>query len=251
MLQITNTQNEIKLDDTTNIGKNKMSIRVIIVDKQKFFKEGLSKSLKVLEGEPARLINIIDTEAPTIIMMEIENRLQYRLELCRNIVRRHPGTSVIILTDHPTNEELNEVAKSGAAAYLKKDCTIEEMTKNLKQVCLGIYPINDSLSSLPPPESKEIADQLKNILQIGKKVENGYLSLSPRQKIIIEHVARGRSNKQIARALNISEQTIKNQLSSIFLKLGTKNRAQAVVMSIISGFVPSKEVLPPMKMFYE
>lgn len=151
MLQITNTQNEIKLGDNNNLGKTKMSIRVIIVDKQKFFQEGLSKSLKVLECEPARLMTIFDTEAPTIIMMEIENRVQYRLELCRKIVRRHPGTSVVILTDHPTNEEFNEVAKSGAAAYLKKDCTIEEMTKNLKQVWLGKYPINDSLSSLPPP----------------------------------------------------------------------------------------------------
>lgn len=243
MSQMTDAQNAIRANNPVNLEKTKKTIKVVIVDKQKFFHEGLNKSLKVLECEPAYLMTIVDTEAPAVVMIEIKHQSQHQLEICRKIVRRYPGTSVIIITDNPNNEEFNEVLKSGAAAYLRKNCTIEQLAKTLRQVCLGEYPINDSLSLLFSSDSEETIDQLRNMLQMGKEIKNGYLSLSPRQKKVIDHVARGESNKQIAKALNVSEQTIKNQLTSIFQKLGTKNRAQAVVLAIISGFVPGKEVL--------
>jgi len=103
MLKITDAQNAIRPDGPTNPEKTKKCIRAIIVDRQKFFREGLSKSLKVLECEPAYLMTIVDTEAPTVIMMEIEYRSQYRLELCRKIVRRYPGMLAISKMRHSFN----------------------------------------------------------------------------------------------------------------------------------------------------
>jgi DNA-binding NarL/FixJ family response regulator len=216
-------------------------IEITLVDKQIFFRNGLYRALEVLECDLAGVMAVVRDRAPDVILLDIDYPLLSGLELCRKIVRCLPSTSVVMLAHNPTAEELVEAIRSGAAAYLSKNTTTEELAKTIKQVCLGEYPINETIATLPHA-AKQRSQQFQDMVAMGRPGQSQGTRLSPRELKVIEYLANGTTNKEIAQILAISEQTVKNHVSSILRKMNARDRAHAAALAIWSGWLAYKDL---------
>ena len=221
-------------------------IKVMIIDKQAFFRAGVRQLLsqqsdfKILDCDPAQEpLELIEVDSPDVALLDIDFPALSGLELSRKIARRHPNTRVVILSPNHNDEELFEVIKTGAVSYLNKNTTVEELVSIIKRACGGEYPINDSLIARPKV-AEHILKRFKDIISMGKTMETITAPVTHRETQILNYIAEGSSNKQIARILEISEQTIKNHVSSILRKLNAYDRAHAVALAIRNGWISAE-----------
>ena len=222
-------------------------IIVMIVDKQAFFRVGVRQALsqqsdfEILDGDPNDdLLGTIEAGSPDALLLDIDFPSLSGLKLGRKIVRRCPNIRLIMLTPNLDNGELFETIKTGAVAYLNKNTTTEELASTIRQACHGAYPINDSLLARPKV-AEHVLRQFQEIITMGKTMETITAPLTHRETQILNYIADGNSNKQIAHILEISEQTIKNHVSSILRKLNANDRAHAAVLAIRRGWISAEE----------
>jgi len=221
-------------------------IAVVIIDRQAFFRSGVRQALseragfRVLEGAPSdESLDIIEAESPDVVLLDINYPALSGLELGRKIARRYPNSKVVMLSPNSSDDELFEVIKTGAVAYINKNTTTEELVSVIKRACLGEYPINDSLITRPAV-AEHVLRQFRDIVSAGRVMETVTAPLTYRETQILNYVAQGNSNKQIAHILEISEQTIKNHVSSILRKLNANDRAHAVALAMRNGWIPAE-----------
>ena len=221
-------------------------ITVAIIDKQAFFRSGVRQALseqagfRVLEGAPNdESLDMIEVESPDIVLLDINFPALSGLELGRKIARRYPNSKVVMLSPNYNDDELFEVIKTGAVAYLNKNTTTEELVSMINRACHGEYPINDSLITRPVV-AEHVLRQFRDIVSAGKVMETVTAPLTYRETQILNYIAQGNSNKQIAHILEISEQTIKNHVSSILRKLNANDRAHAVALAMRNGWIPAE-----------
>ncbi len=221
-------------------------ITVLTIDKQAFFRAGVCQALsqqsdfKILDCDPSQeSLDLIESNSPDVILLDIDFPTLSGLELSRNIARRHPSTRVVILSPNQDDEELFEVIKTGAVAYLNKNTTTEELVSIIRRACDGEYPINNSLIARPKV-AEHVLKQFQDIVSMGKAMETITAPLTHRETQILDYISQGNSNKQIARILGISEQTIKNHVSSILRKLNANDRAHAVALAIRNGWISAE-----------
>ena len=221
-------------------------ITVLIIDKQGFFRAGVCHALskqsdfKILDCEPSEeSLELIEVNSPDVVLLDIDFPNLSGLELSKRIARRHPNTRIVILSPNHDDEELFEVIKTGAVAYLDKNSTTEELVSIIRRACNGEYPINNSLIARPKV-AEHVLKQFQDIVSMGKAMETITAPLSRRERQILDYVAQGNSNKRIARILGISEQTIKNHVSSILRKLNANDRAHAVALAIRNGWISAE-----------
>jgi two-component system response regulator DegU len=222
-------------------------IKVLIIDRQSFFRAGARQALssqpdlELLDSAPGEeLMGLIETSFPSVVLLDIDFPSLAGLELCRRIVRYYPSIRVIMLTPNPNDEQLFEVIKTGAVAYLDKNTTGEELAERIKQAFRGEYPINDSLTARPKV-AEHVLRQFQSMVSMGRSMETVAAPLTVRERQILSYIAEGNSNKQIAHILQISEQTIKNHVSAILRKLNANDRAHAVVLAIRQGLISAEE----------
>jgi len=222
-------------------------IIVMIVDKQAFFRVGVRQILSqqpdftILDCDPNDdLIGIIEADCPHVLLLDIDFPSLSGLELGRRIIRRYPNIRLLMLSPNLDNGELFEVIKTGAVAYLNKNTTAEELNSTIRQSYRGEYPINDNLLARPKV-AEHVLRQFQDIVSMGKTMETITAPLTHRETQILNYIADGNSNKQIARILEISEQTIKNHVSSILRKLNANDRAHAAVLAIRHGWISAEE----------
>jgi len=221
-------------------------ITIMIIDKQAFFRAGMRQALskqsdfKILDCDPAQEpLELIEADSPDVALLDIDFPALSGLELSRKIARRHPSTRVVMLSPNHNDEELFEVIKTGAVAYLNKNTTVEELVSIIRRAGGGEYPINDSLIARPKV-AEHVLKQFQDIVSMGKTMETLTAPLTHRETQILNYISEGNSNKQIARILEISEQTIKNHVSSILRKLNANDRAHAVALAIRNGWISAE-----------
>ena len=222
-------------------------IVVTIVDKQALFRVGVCHALsqqpdfEVFDSAPNQNpMALIEANSPNVLLLDIDYPSLRGLELARKIALHCPTTKVIMLTSNPDDKQLFEIIKTGAVAYLDKSITAEELTKTIRQVSRGEYPINDSILARPKI-AKHVLRQFQSIpSNNGKTMEAIVAPLTPRETQILNYIADGNSNKQIAHILQISEQTIKNHVSNILRKLNANDRAHAVALAIRNGWISTE-----------
>ncbi len=224
---------------------------VMIVDKQALFRIGVCHALsqqpdfEVFDSAPnENPIALIETTPPNVLLLDIDYPSLSGLELAREITLHYPTTKVIILTYKPDDKQLFEIIKAGAVDYLDKSITAKELIKSIRQVACGEYPINDSVLARPKV-AEHVLKQFQSIHNInGKTMDTIAAPLTSRETEILNYIANGNSNKQIAYILQISEQTIKNHVSNILRKLNANDRAHAVVLAIRYGWISAEELQP-------
>lgn len=222
-------------------------ITVMIIDKQAFFRVGVRQALsqqpdfEIFDCDPNDdPYKLIEADSPDVLLLDIDFPSLSGLKLGRKIIRRYPNIRLIMLSPNPDNGEFFEVIKTGAVAYLNKNTTAAELASTIRQACNGKYPINDSLLARPEV-AEHVLRQFQDIVSMGQTMETITAPLTHREMQILNYVADGNSNKQIAHILEISEQTIKNHVSSILRKLNANDRAHAAVLAIRHGWISVEE----------
>jgi DNA-binding NarL/FixJ family response regulator len=149
-------------------------VTVMIIDRQAFFRSGVRQALseqvgfRVLEGAPnEEAMDIIEAESPDVVLLDINYPALSGLEMGRKISRRYPNSKVIMLSPNSSDDELFEVIKTGAVAYLNKNTTIEELVSIIRRACLGEYPINDSLITRPTV-AEHVLRQDHDVILVGE-----------------------------------------------------------------------------------
>lgn len=231
----------------TGDDKREAIISVFIVDNQAIYRHGLMQILagysdiKVV-GDSAYLSDTceqFESLPPDIVILGIDSPSQSGLGKVRQIVNRCPGINVVVLSSIPDDDQLFQAIKSGASAFINKDATVDELVGVLRRASRKEFPINESLLQRPQA-ARKVLNLFQNMAQ--KNMGGLIMPLSQREIEILRYVAEGNANKRIAGALNISEQTIKNHISSIMRKLNANDRTHAVVLAIRNGWLTVDEV---------
>src|SRR5881397_3562242 len=163
------------------------------------------------------------------------------IEVTQRVRRELPAVGVVILTAQDQEQILFEAIRAGAAAYLHKDCEPTELTDAIRKVRAGQFIINEKIFSRPAVASKVLAE-FRELSVYGPGSTHVFAPLSPREVQILDNIAQGMTNKEVAYALAISEQTVKNHMSSILRKLSVNDRTQAVVYAIRQGWIKGPEI---------
>lgn len=225
--------------------------RVLIVDDHPLFRVGVRTGLQAYPdlhviGEAASAtiaLDTADTALPDLVLLDAQLRADNALDLTRQLKRRHPQMLVVIMTRIEDDEQLFQAIRSGAAAYLSKDIEAEELARALRKVASGEYLINDSVLSRPHVASR-VLHQFQELSVLDESEEGVFSPLTAREIEILDYVAQGNSNKEIAFQLRISDQTVKNHITSILRKLAVNDRTQAVIFALRHGWIKLGEAEP-------
>jgi len=218
---------------------------IMVIDEQEIFRTGVKQVLsqypgfEVMETSPSEdTLRQVENAMPNIVLLGCRLSAHNGLDLGKRIARYFPNTRVIMLSPDPDDEELFEVIKTSAVACLNKNASGDELINTIKRASAGEYPINETVMTRPTVARRVLKQFEEEIASMrGTAVDTLVAPLTTRETQILSYVANGNTNKQIASALEISEQTIKNHVSAILRKLNANDRAHAVVLAIRHGWI--------------
>ena len=220
-----------------------VKIKVCIISPQPLFRQGVRHSLSGMSGIEViseaeaddEALSAVESSLPDVVMVDIDTPSDGGLKVARQVRQRLPNIGVIVLTSNPDDDQLFQSIKAQASAYLSKDITADELADTVKRTAKGEHPINESFVS-HPKVAEQVLHHFRD-LPLGRGTEAFVSPVTPREQEILNYMAKGYLNKQIALALDISEQTVKNHVTSILRKLNANARTQAVVEAIKHGLV--------------
>ncbi|TKJ31109.1 MAG: DNA-binding response regulator [Chloroflexi bacterium B3_Chlor] len=226
-------------------------IRIMIVDDHPLFREGLRRVLEqeedlVVEAEVAdgeQAIVLAREIHPDVVLLDINLPSMNGLQVTREITASLPDTAVINLTAYHDEEQIIHAIQAGASAYYPKEVMPDKLMFAVRQVTQGRYVIDDKVLNRTEVNSWLIG-QFGRLAPLGVPGDSRFVPLSAREMEILQHAARGSSNKEIAHTLQISQQTVKNHISSILRKLNVKDRTEAAVYALRHGWIRLEDTKP-------
>jgi DNA-binding NarL/FixJ family response regulator len=222
------------------------TIRVIVVDEQPLFRVGVCTTLEQMGGctiigtstDTGEILELARTGNPDVALIDASLSAADPLEIARQMRHLAPRVAVMILTPVEDEERLFQSIKVGAAAYYTRDITPEALTEAVRRMSQGEYLINDDVLSKPQVASRVLKSFRELVGDDEDTTTRGlYSPLSSREVEILDYIARGNSNKEIAKSLKISDQTVKNHITSILKKLSVNDRTAAVVHALRHGWI--------------
>lgn len=226
-------------------------ISIMIVDDHPLFREGLRRVLEeeedllvaaeVADGQQA--IVLARDMHPDVVLLDINLPSMNGLQVTREIKASLPKTAVINLTAYHDEEQIVHAIKAGASAYYPKEVLPDKLIFAVRQVTRGQFVIDDRVLDRSQVNSWLI-EQFDSLAPLGVPDDSRFGPLSAREMEILQHAAKGSSNKQIAHALQISQQTVKNHISSILRKLDVKDRTEAAVYALRHGWIRLEDTKP-------
>jgi DNA-binding NarL/FixJ family response regulator len=203
-------------------------IRVLVVDDQELFRRGLTMLLSVEHdievvgeaGDGVEGTNLAASAAPDVVLLDIRMPKRSGIEACVAIKEVVPSAKIIMLTVSDEEADLYEAVKSGASGYLLKDSSIEEVAQAVRVVA-------DGQSLISPSMAVKLIDEFKQMSRPERDQVPG-LRLTDRELEVLRLVAKGLNNREIAKQLFISENTVKNHVRNILEKLQLHSRMEAV-----------------------
>jgi DNA-binding NarL/FixJ family response regulator len=222
--------------------------KILIVDDHALFRVGIHNILDkeddlevVGEADDSRSAFDMAVEtSPDIVLMDLSLGSPGGIETTQRIKRELPSAAIIVLAVNEDEDALFEAIKAGAAAFILKDVGPDDLVTIIRRVYLGEYLINDKVFAKPAVASR-VLKEFRELAVYGQEAAPIFAPLSPREVEILDNIAQGMTNKQVAYALSISEQTVKNHMSSILRKLSVNDRTQAVVYAMRQGWIRMPE----------
>lgn len=207
-------------------------IRVIVVDDHELFRRGLIMLLgedadievvgEAADGEAA--IEMAASTAPDVVLLDVRMPRRTGVEACRSIKEAVPAAKIIMLTVSDEEADLYESVKNGASGYLLKDSSIEEVAQ-------AIRVVNEGQSLISPSMAVKLLDEFKQMSKPEREPGPG-LRLTDRELEVLRLVAKGMNNREVAKELFISENTVKNHVRNILEKLQLHSRMEAVMYAM-------------------
>lgn len=201
-------------------------IRVLVVDDHPSMRMGLTALIngqpgmevvaEASDGEEA--IEVFEDVLPDVVLMDLRMPGLGGVEATLAILKKSPDARIIILSTYDWDEDIHLAIQSGAKSYLLKDTSVED-------IAYTIHRVHEGDKTLSEQVEKRLAERLQRE------------QLTEREREVLEALIKGRSNKEIASSLFISEQTVKSHLKTLFAKLNVSDRTEAAVAAIRHGIV--------------
>src|ERR1700712_4142152 len=207
-------------------------IRVVVVDDQELFRRGLTMLLGVepdIEvvgeaGDGVSAAQLVANVVPDVVLLDVRMPKRTGLEACIEIKQLVPAVRIIMLTVSDEEADLYEAVKNGASGYLLKDSSIDEVAQAVRVVAEGQSLISPSMAVKLIDEFKEMARTDREQVPTPR--------LTERELEVLRLVAKGMNNRDAARELFISENTVKNHVRNILEKLQLHSRMEAVMYAV-------------------
>jgi DNA-binding NarL/FixJ family response regulator len=208
-------------------------IKVLLADDQSLIRQGLRALLElesdleiVAEAENGEIaINLVAELKPDVVLMDIRMPIMDGVATTKEIKSRFPNTQVLVLTTFDDDQYVKAALNNGAMGYLLKDTPSEELAAAIRAVHKGY-------SQLGPGIVKKLLTQFPPIPTQPKiDIPPGLTELTPREKEVLQLIATGASNREIAQQLYISEGTVKNHVTNILNRLELRDRTQAAIIA--------------------
>jgi DNA-binding NarL/FixJ family response regulator len=207
-------------------------VRVLVVDDQELFRRGLIMLLSgdtdiEVVGEASDGITATELAvktAPDVILLDVRMPRRTGVEACRGIKEAVPSAKIIMLTVSDEEADLYESVKNGASGYLLKDSSIEEVAQ-------AIRVVNEGQSLISPSMAVKLIDEFKQMSK-PEREQGPALRLTDRELEVLRLVAKGLNNREVAKELFISENTVKNHVRNILEKLQLHSRMEAVMYAM-------------------
>ena len=218
--------------------------RILLVDDHALFRVGMRQILEreedfdvVAEAEDSRsAFDAAIEHTPDIVLMDLSLPAPGGIETTQRVKREVPSAGIIVLAVNEDEDQLFDAIRAGAAAFILKDVGPDDLVTIIRRVSAGEYLINDKVFAKPSVASR-VLKEFRELAVYGQESAPIFAPLSPREVEILDNIAQGMTNKQVAYALSISEQTVKNHMSSILRKLSVNDRTQAVVYAMKQGWI--------------
>jgi two-component system, NarL family, response regulator DevR len=202
------------------------TVRVFLVDDHEVVRRGLAELLSAEDdieivgdaGTAGMALAGIARTKPTVAVLDVRLPDGNGVEVCREVRARDPEVACLMLTSFGDDEALFDAIMAGAAGYLLKDVKGQDLVDAVRRVAAG-----ESL--LDPALTGRVLDRLRR----GDEEDPRLASLSDQERRILEHIAEGMTNRQIAEQMHLAEKTVKNYVSNLLAKLGMQRRTEAAV----------------------
>ncbi|MBA3533809.1 MAG: response regulator transcription factor [Ardenticatenales bacterium] len=215
----------------------KQPIRVLLADDHAFVREGTRELLEreidiLVVGEAsngAEAVRLVETLQPDVVVMDVRMPGMGGVEATKQIKERFPAVEVLVMTAHDDDEFVFALLEAGASGYMLKTGTVKELIRAIHEVAGG-------QSALDPIIARKVVQQIAGGTPRQKQRE-AYEALTEREQEVLALLAEGKSNKEIAESLIISDRTVQTHLSNIFGKMGVSSRTEAVLEAIRRGWL--------------
>jgi DNA-binding NarL/FixJ family response regulator len=213
-------------------------ITVVIADDQRMVRQGLRV---ILESEPditvvaeagdgSEAIELIGRHEPLVALLDIRMPVMDGLTAARRVIVANPATRVLILTTFDADDYVYEALRAGVSGFLLKDAPADQLVSAVRCLAAG-----DAL--IDPVITRRLISRFALAARGPAGLPDALGQLTARELEVLRQVARGLSNLEIAHELVVEENTVKTHVSRILMKLGLRDRVQAVVLAYESGFV--------------
>jgi two-component system NarL family response regulator len=207
-------------------------IRVAVVDDQELFRRGLTMLLGVEDdievvgeaGDGVAATELAATAVPDVVLMDVRMPKRSGIEACLSIKDVAPSAKIIMLTVSDEEADLYDAVKNGASGYLLKDSSIDEVAQAIRVVAEG-------QSLISPSMAVKLLDEFKQMTR-SERQQVPTPRLTDRELEVLKLVAQGLNNREIAKRLFISENTVKNHVRNILEKLQLHSRMEAVMYAV-------------------
>ncbi len=211
-----------------------MTIRVLVVDDQAIVRDGLVTVLSLVPdlqvtgaaADGAEAIAAVDRDAPDVVLMDLRMPGTDGPTATARIVADHPQVAVLVLTTYADDQSIVTALRAGARGYLTKDAGRTEIATAIRAVASGQSTFDATVGA-------RLVAQLAGggttaSAPAVPALRERFPDLTPREADVLEHIAAGRTNPQIAAELFLTVPTVKSYVNQVFAKLGVANRAEAV-----------------------
>ncbi|MEU7908091.1 response regulator transcription factor [Actinoplanes sp. NPDC049118] len=216
-------------------------IRVLVVDDQQIVREGLVALVGLIDGvqvvgqagDGAEAVRLARETGPHVVLMDLRMPVMDGAEAARQIIAAEPGANVVVLSTYADNESIAAALRAGARGYLTKDANRAQIATAIRSAADGQSTFDATVSSrlvAALSEPAPAADPVDGRAGAAQPPRRRHLpdGLTGREVEVLELVAQGLTNAEIAGRLFIGETTVKTHINNAFVKIGAKNRVDAV-----------------------